>query len=121
MSIGGSGTTSPWQQMSTSPKDGRWFLCLSAITLIRVGKPNRAIPELKVLRRERRSPESDGYWVCSWGHSVADHMVAHGLWADLDALPLAELYREIEERRQRDGGRSFSLPLPIGTGEAQPA
>ena len=102
-----------WSTMVTAPDDGRWFLVLRAAVLVGVGKPPRAIPDLLVLRRARSSPESSGYWESVHGHSVADCYVAGGMWADLDALPLKQLYARIEQGRLRHGGRPQPLPEPV--------
>ncbi len=101
-----------WQSMETAPRDGRWFLVLKSPTLIGVGKPARAIPELCVIRRARTSPESAGYWENTYYNSVADDFVSHGLWADIDALPLREMYVNIERDRILQGGDPMSLPVP---------
>lgn len=106
-----------WKTMDSAPKDGTWFLCLRAVTVIGGGHPDRARPELEVLHRHRTTAESDGYWQSSYGNSVADSYVAGGLWAPLDALPLRELWQSIEDKRRvYDTYVPRDLPVPLGTG-----
>lgn len=83
---------SPWKPMETAPQDGRWFLVLRSHTLVGGGKPHRAIPDLLIVQRQRSIVGSPGYWSSIHGNSVADSYMQHGLWADLDALPLDTLY-----------------------------
>jgi hypothetical protein len=89
-----------WQTMDNAPKNGRWFLVLRSVTAIGVSKEARAVPDLYILRCARSSPESDGYWQSSWGHSVSDDYVSGGMWAELDALPLREMYKKAEDKRR---------------------
>ena len=97
--------------------DGRWFLVLRSGTLIQVGSATFAVPDLMVLRRERTTPESSGYWLSSYGNSVADHYVRGGRWAELAALPLREMCESIEAaNRKYESYTPRSLPVPYGKG-----
>lgn len=80
-----------WQPIVTAPTDGRWICVLRALPLAG-GGPWRAIPELLIIRRHRKSPDSSGYWSSVAGRSVADSQVEGSLWADIEALPLHGLY-----------------------------
>lgn len=106
-------TTATWQPIEGAPDDGRYFLALCPGTLIAAHRLARAVPDLRMIRRVRSSPDSQGYWQSIWGHSVAEGMIAGALWAELDALPLREMYQRIEERRINQGGEPLPLPEPL--------
>lgn len=106
---------SDWQKMDTAPTDGRWICVIKALTLVGRG-PFRTLPEALIIRRERHSPDSAGYWMSIAGHSVADSFVRCGLWSDIDALPLRDLCEASEQERRAQGGDPHGLPVPYGTG-----
>lgn len=103
----------PWQDMSSAPRDGTWFLFLRPVTLVgsRANLPAIGL-DLYVLHRHEVTPTSDGYWMTSYSNSVADHY-AQGLWANLDALPLVAIWEAKEQERQRNGGAPAPLPYPL--------
>lgn len=101
-----------WDTIDTAPHDGRWFLVLLPCSIVGAGKPCFAIPELKIIHRFKSVPESLGCWMSSWGNSVADSYVSKAMWAELDALPFAELYAAAQSKSLSPLG----LPQPFGTG-----
>lgn len=105
----------PWQPMETAPRDGNWFYALRIIVLVGVDKPARTLLDLSILRRERSSPDSSGYWLNTAGNSVADQC-AGDVWAPLDALPIAKILKAKEARRRAIGGEPMDLPVPFGSG-----
>jgi len=80
----------PWAPFTSAPQDGRWFIVLVPQHL-EAGIPGRNWPSLLLLRRQ----DMPGYrWVSTTSErGVADSYLGEAaIWAELDALPLRELY-----------------------------
>lgn len=84
-----------WQNFKTAPKDGTWFLVILPTTFESYNKGYMANPDLYIIRWAACSKKNvPGYWDSISGRGLClGNRIWRAIWAPLDALPLADLYR----------------------------